>query len=100
MVQCKRKTFCARSKTFKVPLVPLIPLVGMTTTLHIVMGVGWAACSVYAVWILLGLVIYFSYGICLSRQARAYRRKRDADSGDEDTGGEDTEPLINDKEDD
>ena len=67
---------------------PLVPLVGMSMTLHILLGVGLAACSLYAVWILVGSVIYFSYGICRSHNARVNpneRVTRAAGSGEEDT---------------
>ena len=98
IIQCKRKTFCARSEIFKVPLVPLVPLVGMSITLHIVMGVGLAACSVYAVWILIGLVIYFSYGICLSHNARVNPNERATHAAG--TGEADTDLLLEKKEND
>jgi len=95
MIQCKRKTFWAKSKTFKVPLVPLIPLIGMVITIHIILGVGMIALSVYTFWISLGLVIYFSYGICLSYNART---GRDSSTIDADSGI-DTDSLLDERED-
>ena len=77
---------------------PLVPLIGMTTTLHIIMGIGWAAISAYACWISLGLLIYFTYGICLSHKSRnAYPHKHD--TLDADSGVYDTDSLLDEKED-
>lgn len=82
---------------------PLVPLIGMTTTLHIIMGVGWTAISVYAIWISVGLVVYFTYGICLSHQARTYPHKRDESVAESESdavsGVEDTDALFDETED-
>ena len=77
---------------------PLVPLVGMSMTLHILLGVGLAACSLYAVWILIGSVIYFSYGMCRSHNARVNPNGRATHAAG--TGEADTDLLLEKKEND
>ena len=62
------------------------------------MGVGLAAILVYAGWTLIGFCIYFSYGICLSHKARTNEEKRETYPAA--TGDEDTDPLLEKKEND
>ena len=47
---------------FLTPFVPLVPLLGISLTVHIMIGQGEGAFTVYALWVLIGQFIYFLYG--------------------------------------
>jgi len=50
-------------KTFKCPLVPLVPCVGIAINTYMLAGLnGWAWVRL-VVWLAIGLFIYFGYGI-------------------------------------
>ena len=49
--------------TFKCPLVPVVPCVGITINLYMLAGLKTAAWIRLGVWLAVGLVIYFLYGI-------------------------------------
>ena len=53
--------------TFKCPLVPLVPCVGITINLYMLAGLKTAAWIRLGVWLAVGLVIYFAYGIWNSK---------------------------------
>lgn len=47
---------------FLCPWVPTIPLLGIMSTIHIMIGQGLPAFLIYGGWVALGMGIYFSYG--------------------------------------
>lgn len=57
-------------RPFKVPLVPLVPLLGMGFCFYLMVGLPWSTWERLIIWMALGLVIYFAYGIRHSRIAR------------------------------
>lgn len=65
-----RKTHPDWERPFKTPFVPLIPLLGMLTCLILMVSLGWASWARLAVWILIGLAVYFLYGRRNSHLAR------------------------------
>lgn len=49
-------------RPFKTPWVPLVPLLGILTCLVMMFSLGWATWARLTVWLLIGLIVYFSYG--------------------------------------
>lgn len=48
--------------SFKTPFVPLVPILGMIVCLAMIFGLGYLNWIRLIVWMVIGLVIYFSYG--------------------------------------
>src|SRR5213082_1933350 len=51
-----------RRRAFKTPLVPLVPVLGVLSCGYLMMGLPWITWLRFALWLLVGLVIYFFYG--------------------------------------
>ena len=58
-----RKSDPDAERPFKTPLVPLVPILGMVVCGAMIFGLGWANWVRLFVWLIIGFVIYFSYGI-------------------------------------
>jgi basic amino acid/polyamine antiporter, APA family len=52
-----------RPRAFKVPLNPVIPLLGVASCIFLMTGLPGITWIRFIVWLILGLVVYFSYGI-------------------------------------
>eukprot|EP00026_Physarum_polycephalum_P003334 Phypoly_transcript_03344.p2 GENE.Phypoly_transcript_03344~~Phypoly_transcript_03344.p2 ORF type:complete len:252 (+),score=33.86 Phypoly_transcript_03344:1707-2462(+) len=50
-------------KTFKCPGMPLIPLISITFNIYLMVSLTFATWVRLIVWLLIGLIVYFSYGI-------------------------------------
>ncbi len=61
-VMIMRKTHPNAERPFKAPLVPIVPILGMIFCLTLMGSLGWENWVRLALWLLIGLVIYFSYG--------------------------------------
>ncbi|WP_421938279.1 amino acid permease [Pedobacter sp.] len=57
-----RKTNPEAKRPFKVPLVPLIPILGILTCVAMMVFLPWETWIRLAVWLLIGLAIYYGYG--------------------------------------
>ena len=57
-----RKKEPDRPRSFRTPWVPLLPLLGIAACLYLVLGLPWITWVRFAGWLLIGLVVYFSYG--------------------------------------
>lgn len=57
-----RKTDPEAKRPFKVPLVPLIPILGILTCIAMMVFLPWETWLRLAVWLIIGLAIYFWYG--------------------------------------
>jgi len=57
-----RKTNPEAKRPFKVPLVPLIPMLGILTCIAMMAFLPWETWLRLAVWLVMGLAIYFGYG--------------------------------------
>ncbi len=57
-----RRTEPDRVRPFRTPLVPLIPALGVLFNGYMMIKLGWLNWARLVVWLLIGLVIYFTYG--------------------------------------
>jgi len=48
-------------RPFRTPWVPLVPILGMVISLALIVSSSWAAKIAFLIWLVVGLVIYFSY---------------------------------------
>jgi APA family basic amino acid/polyamine antiporter len=62
-----RKKEPDRPRSFRTPWVPLIPVLGIVACFYLILGLPWITWFRFAVWLLVGMVIYFSYGYKKSR---------------------------------
>jgi APA family basic amino acid/polyamine antiporter len=49
-------------RQFRTPLMPVVPILGILANLLMIFGLGWTNWLRLAVWLVIGLVIYFFYG--------------------------------------
>jgi APA family basic amino acid/polyamine antiporter len=50
-------------RPFKTPLVPLVPILGIVSALYLMSRLSLVTWSVMIIWLLIGLVIYFTYSV-------------------------------------
>lgn len=62
-----RRTHPEIKREFKTPLVPLVPILGMIVCGAMIFGLGWANWIRLGIWMVVGLVIYFTYSIRKSK---------------------------------
>jgi len=61
-VMVMRRTHPELPRPFRTPWVPVVPILGMAMNLAMMFYLGWENWLRLAVWLAIGLVIYFSYG--------------------------------------
>jgi APA family basic amino acid/polyamine antiporter len=66
-----RRTRPDMARTFRVPLSPLFPLIGFGLCLWMMNSLEFVTWAVFGVWMAVGLVLYFAYGMRRSRLATA-----------------------------
>ncbi|THD27852.1 High affinity cationic amino acid transporter 1 [Fasciola hepatica] len=54
---------------FRLPLVPLFPCATMTVNMFLIAELSWITWARFAIWCGIGLIIYFTYGVCYSSAA-------------------------------
>ena len=59
-----------RPRAFKTPWVPVIPLLGVIACAYLMLGLPWITWLRFALWLLVGMIVYFFYGFRRSRLAR------------------------------
>ncbi|XP_012686374.2 high affinity cationic amino acid transporter 1-like isoform X2 [Clupea harengus] len=71
-----------QSKTklsFKVPLLPVLPVVSMFINVYLMMQLGRGTWIRFVIWMILGFIIYFGYGIWNSTEAALAKSNATAD---------------------
>jgi len=53
----------ARARSFKVPFNPITPLLGVAACIFLMTGLPGVTWWRFIMWLVLGLIVYFSYGI-------------------------------------
>ena len=65
-------------RPFRTPLVPLVPILGIVSALYLMTRLARITWIVMIVWLLIGLVIYFTYSVKHSKvQALAQAKEAD-----------------------
>lgn len=70
-----RKTEPARKRGFRVPLSPVTPLLGALACLFLMTGLPLITWYRFVIWLVIGLIVYFSYGVRHSHVNRNAARK-------------------------
>jgi APA family basic amino acid/polyamine antiporter len=56
-----------RRRTFRVPWSPVLPLLGVVSCVYLMFGLPWITWIRFGLWLIVGMVVYFSYGFRRSR---------------------------------
>ena len=56
-----RKTHPDTPRPFKTPLVPIVPILGVISAFYLMINLPLLTWEVVIVWLVIGLVIYFTY---------------------------------------
>ena len=70
-----RKTEPDMKREFKTPFVPLVPILGIIVCAAMIFGLGWTNWLRLALWLAIGLVIYFVYGKHNSKLNNPHKHK-------------------------
>ena len=70
-VMVLRKRDPGRKRSFRTPLVPLVPILGILSCIYLMLGLPWITWLRFGIWLVIGAVIYFSYGYKRSHLHRA-----------------------------
>ena len=62
-----RRTDPDRPRVFKTPFVPVVPLLGIAMCIYLMMGLPTITWIRFVVWLVIGMVLYFTYGFKNSR---------------------------------
>jgi APA family basic amino acid/polyamine antiporter len=66
-----RRTNPDQPRPFRTPWVPLVPILGIVVNGYMMYKLGWINWARLILWLLIGLVVYFTYGRKHSRMAQA-----------------------------
>lgn len=64
-----------RERPFRTPWVPVVPLLGILFNGYMMVRLGWLNWARLVVWLAIGMVVYFTYGVKNSRVRRAERAR-------------------------
>ena len=62
-----RRTDPDRPRVFRTPFVPWVPLLGIAMCIYLMMGLPTITWIRFGVWLVIGMVLYFTYGFWNSR---------------------------------
>jgi len=65
-----RRTNAARPRPFRVPMVPLFPILGIILCATLMLSLPLETWGRFFVWLAIGLLIYFLYGVSHSKLGR------------------------------
>jgi APA family basic amino acid/polyamine antiporter len=65
-----RRTDPDKERPFRTPWVPFIPILGVLFNGYMMIKLGWLNWARLIIWLVIGLVVYFSYGRKNSRVQR------------------------------
>jgi APA family basic amino acid/polyamine antiporter len=65
-----RNTNPDQPRPFRTPWVPLVPVLGIISNGYMMYKLGWVNWARLIIWLVIGMVVYFSYGIKHSRVQR------------------------------
>jgi APA family basic amino acid/polyamine antiporter len=74
-VMILRRTNPAQPRPFRTPFVPLVPLLGIAFNGYMMYKLGWINWARLIVWLIIGLVVYFSYSRHHSRVRNPHLRE-------------------------
>jgi APA family basic amino acid/polyamine antiporter len=66
-VMVLRRTNPAQPRPFRTPWVPLIPILGVVSNGYMMYKLGWVNWARLIIWLIIGLVVYFTYSVKHSR---------------------------------
>src|SRR5262249_61404149 len=72
-----------RPRPFRVPWVPITPLISIAACLYLMLQLPSVTWLRFAIWLLIGLVLYFTYGLSHSTLRRKQRTKQAEEERDE-----------------
>jgi len=61
-VMVLRRTNPGQARPFRTPWVPLVPILGVICNGYMMYKLGWVNWARLIIWLVVGLVVYFSYG--------------------------------------
>ena len=68
-----RRTDPDQPRPFRTPMVPLIPILGIIFNGYMMYELGWVNWARLIIWLAIGLVVYFVYGVKNSRVQAALK---------------------------
>ena len=66
-VMVLRHTNPSQPRPFRTPWVPLVPILGVIANGYMMYKLGWVNWARLVIWLVIGLVVYFSYSVKHSR---------------------------------
>ncbi len=75
-LSCYRLPIAYQPSSFRMPLFPLSPALGVLFTVHLMGSLGWPAYLRFVVWMTTGMAIYCFYGIHAAEEREALERSR------------------------
>jgi APA family basic amino acid/polyamine antiporter len=75
-----RKTDPERSRPFRTPWVPLVPLMGILFNGYMMVRLGWLNWARLIIWLAVGMIVYFTYSVKHSKVRQALREETVAGS--------------------
>jgi basic amino acid/polyamine antiporter, APA family len=78
-VMVLRRTNPAQPRPFRTPWVPLVPILGVVSNGYMMYKLGWVNWARLIIWLVIGLIVYFSYSVKHSRVQALQSGAKDSD---------------------